>query len=156
MKELKAKDCMNKAVFTIKETIPVEEAIELLLKEEISNAPVVADGKLTGFLTEADCLRFLSNELYYSGPETSVGSIMKRHPVCVTPDTNMFAVTSLFTDNGFRHLPVVDNDKLVGIISRRDALKAMKDYHNNFKKENADKHFPPDLKKLVNHRFVIK
>lgn len=73
---------------------------------------------MLGFISEADCLEYLSNELFYGNPSPprSAESIMKKHPVCVGPDAELLTLTSIFLSQGYRHLPVVEDQHLVGII----------------------------------------
>jgi CBS domain-containing protein len=67
----------------------------------------------------------------------------------------MFTLASIFVNHGFRHLPVTDDHILLGIVSRRDVLRALNEYYNQVVHDSIRQHSPPDLTKLVNHRFLV-
>ncbi len=152
---------MNSHVQTIGPEMQLGEIVTFLLKHGLSNAPVVerhgADGGLLGFVSEADCLEHLSNELFYGNPSPSqtAETIMKKHPTCVSPETDIFALTSIFTSHRYRHLPVVEGQKLVGIISRRDILKSLDQYYRDWSRNRDRQRFPIDVHKIMNHRFIV-
>ena len=156
-----AKDFMTKHVHTVAPDMPLADVVSCLLKHKISNVPVVEkkDGGeiLIGFVSEGDCLEFLSNELFYGNPSPpqTARTIMKRHPVCVTPDTNLFALASVFVNHRLRHLPVVEDQNLVGIVSRRDILKATDDYYRNLMKQRDKDRERPDIREIMYHRFMV-
>jgi CBS domain-containing protein len=82
---------------------------------------------------------------------------MKNVPVCVSPDTDVFTVSSIFSQQGFRHLPVVSNSYLLGVVSRRDILRGLKDYHLKTQRIQASERKRPDLLKiLMNRRLIIR
>ncbi len=152
---------MNKHVHVVTPEMTLLQVIQLLLKHQISNAPVVEnnDGKqiLVGFISERDCLSALSNEVFFgnSSPQQSARTIMRLHPVCVTPETELFSLVSVFVSHGFRHLPVVKECELLGIVSRRDILKALEVYYEHEIKDRDQRRSPPDLTKIINLRFLV-
>lgn len=111
-----AMDFMNRHVQTVAPDMPLAEVVAFLLKHEISSVPVVEhEGhqlRLVGFISERDCLEHLSNEAFYGSPmpPQTAGTIMRRHPVCVAPETELFTLVSIFVHHGYRHLPVVEDD----------------------------------------------
>ena len=111
-----------------------------------------------GFISEGDCLEHLSNDLFYGNPmpDRSARSIMKAHPVCVDPDTDLFTLASVFVNHRLRHLPVVENHSLLGIVSRRDILRATDEYYRDLLKKCEQERFRPDLSQIVNHRFIVR
>lgn len=158
-----AKEFMNRDVHCLKSDMTLSEAVAFLLKHEISSAPVTEETggsgpKLVGFLSEADCLEYLSNEMFFGSPvmRHTVQTMMKRHPVCVGPETDLFSLASVFVSHNHRHLPVVDGERFLGIVSRRDILRSLDEY-NRDRMENRDfERFPPDLHEIMNLRFVTK
>ena len=102
------------------------QAIRDLVSRRAAGAPVVReDGTLVGVLTEKDCLRVLANRAYgevHAGTVTGVMSTVKAE---VTPDMDLFAVAHVFLESNFPVLPVTQNGKLVGRISRQDMLREM-------------------------------
>lgn len=157
-----AADYMVRHVHVITPDMPLGDVVQFLLQHEISNAPVVEKQNqkqvLIGFISERDCLEFLSNEAFYGcpSPPQTARTIMRMHPVCVSPETELFTLASIFSSHSYRHLPVVEHDELIGIISRRDVLKALDEYYQDAIKIHDEQRFRPDLKKIVNLRFLAK
>ncbi len=157
----RAADFMTGQVCTVTPEMSLSDVIALLLKHGTSNAPVVdrRDGqpRLAGFISERDCLAALSDELFFGSPSPSqtAATVMRRHPVCVAPDTDLFALASIFAVHGYRHLPVVEGNELVGVVSRRDVLRAMDTYYREVLAATEMKRHPPDLHQIVNQRFIL-
>jgi CBS domain-containing protein len=102
------------------------QAIAMLLKHKISGMPVVDQaGNLVGILSERDCLKTLLHAQYYNLPTALVKDLMSTDPKTIGPDTDIYQVAEFFLDHRYRRLPVVDQGRLVGQISRRDVLKAI-------------------------------
>jgi CBS domain-containing protein len=157
-----AGDLMIRKVHTVSPEMSLDELIDFLLKHKISSAPVVEtrDGKefLVGFVSECDALEHLSNEMFYGlpVPKQTVKTCMKRHPIVITEDVDVFAISSLLVAHGYRHVPVVGEDNvLTGIVSRRDVLKPMQTYYADAIKTHDAEYFPPDVTKIINHRFIV-
>ena len=106
---------------------------------------------------ERDCLEHLSNEAFYGSPmpPQTAGTVMRKHPVCVAPDTELFTLVSIFVHHGYRHLPVVEDGHLLGLVSRRDILKALESYYSSATREHDREHFPPNPKEIMHHRFLM-
>ncbi|MEQ8765636.1 MAG: CBS domain-containing protein [Planctomycetota bacterium] len=157
-----AADFMVRHVHTLAPETKLEQAVEYLLKHEISNVPVLSGETdpptLVGFLSESDCLEHLANDTFYnrSGSEVRVEQMMKRQPICVPPEADLFTLATIFYQQGFRHLPVVEDRHLLGIVSRRDVLKAMYEYWQDFDRFGESKRFRPDLSQITNLRFIVK
>jgi CBS domain-containing protein len=155
-----ARDFMTTHVHTVGAEMDLAEVAAFLLQHKISNVPVVrSDGGkriLVGFISEGDCLEHLANEMFYGNPSPrqTAETIMKRHPVCVAPDADIFALTSIFTNHRYRHLPVVEEQALLGIVSRRDILKAVDRYYREWIGTRQRERFPVDLHEIMNHRFL--
>ena len=158
----RASDFMTEHVCAVTPDLSLSSVVEMLLEHGISNAPVIErrnDRKhLVGFISERDCLAALSDELFFGSPSPSqtATTVMRRHPVCVAPDTDLFALASIFSVHGFRHLPVVDGEELLGVVSRHDVLRAMNDYYREVYAEAEIKRHPPDLSQIVNQRFILR
>jgi len=127
---LKVEDYMATELIAAHPEMETYEAIQLLLKHEISGMPVVDDaGKLVGVLSERDCLETLADSRYHELPTALVKDLMTKDVVTVGPNTSILEVSNLFVDHRFRRFPVIDGDKLVGQISRRDVLRAIQELH---------------------------
>ena len=118
--------------------------------------PIFGSVELVGFISERDCLASMSESLYYSNPARNAAAVMRSHPVCVAPDTELYTLCSIFVQHGYRHLPVVDQERgLVGMVSRRDVLLAMRDYERNtLRATKQERKSPTDLREILNLRFV--
>lgn len=120
---------MSRSVVTVRPEMNVLAAVQVLVERRISGAPVVDDaGSLLGILSEHDCLRVIASGAYdgeHLHFTQDVSDIMTRECRTAPPETNLQALAGLFVDEHIRRVPVVENGKLVGIVSRRDILLGM-------------------------------
>jgi CBS domain-containing protein len=158
-----AREFMTTHVQTVSPETSLQAVISFLQQHRVSNAPVVEagpDGRalLVGFISEGDCLEYLSNEVFFGSPiqPHTVRTMMKRHPVCVEPTADIFTLASVFVSHRYRHLPVVEEGRLLGMVSRRDILKALEGYYTRALENREIDRSPPDLRELVNLRFVAR
>lgn len=122
---LKARDVMTEAVVAVSPQTTVEQAVSLLLRHHISGLPVVEyDNRLVGVITEFDLLRLLY-DIETTGQV--VEHFMTTDVLTVGPDDNLIEVADLFLANPIRRLPVVVDGKVVGLISRRDLIRFIRD-----------------------------
>ena len=126
------KHYMTTRLITLSENMDVYFAIGLLLKNKISGAPVINDeDNLVGILSEKDCLRVFANGSFHNMPGGAVINFMTKAVATVTPEMDLFMVADIFLKHNYRRMPVVDGKKVIGQISRRDILCAIKDWSNN-------------------------
>ena len=120
---------MSSRIKTLKPDQPIHEAVRFLLKFEISGAPVVdGGGNLIGILTEKDCLRLLTQG--GEGADSALGTVadyMTKDVETVPSSMDIYYLAGQFLRNSFRRYPVLDDGKLVGLISRPDILRAVED-----------------------------
>jgi len=157
----KVSDLMSSHVMTVTADATLDHVVQFLMKNELSNAPVVsheADGRarLVGFISERDCLAALTQESFYGSPAPveTAGSIMRGSPICVTPENDLFSIASIFINHPYRHLPVTEDGILLGIISRRDVLKGIADYYQKYGAAKLKERFRPDTHLIMYHRFI--
>ncbi|WP_229688889.1 CBS domain-containing protein [Puia dinghuensis] len=121
----------GRVVYTISPERCVYEALEALEEKNLGALVVVGkNGTLVGIFTERDYARKIVLK-GRSSKETQVGDIMTGNPVAVSPDTKIEECMQLMTDKFLRHLPVLENGELVGIVSIGDLVKFIiseKDY----------------------------
>ena len=123
-----AKDIMATNLVTVRPDMDVFDAIELLLKNKVSGAPVVDEnGQFIGVFSEKDCLSLLVNAVYDQHPTSKIYAFVVTQPHTVQEDTDLLTIAQIFLRHPFRRLPVLRDGKLVGQISRRDVLKAAHD-----------------------------
>jgi CBS domain-containing protein len=146
---LTAKDIMTRDVITVKPGTSVEELSALLVKHGISGVPVLDDsGALYGIVTENDLIQqnkrlhiptvvsFLDAAIYLESSKkfeeevkrvtaTKVGDICARKVVTITEDTSVVDIATLMSEKKLYLLPVVKGSEVVGIVGKRDVVKAM-------------------------------
>lgn len=120
------KDYMSASLVTFSPDMDVMNAIDVLVKHRISGAPVVNErGNLVGLLSEKDCMQIAVQAGYYEQLGGRVDDYMTQDVMTVEADASVLEVAKLFMHKGPRRYPVVEDNRLVGQISRRDVLKAL-------------------------------
>jgi CBS domain-containing protein len=123
----KVKDIMTSEVITTTSDVDVVNAFEKLMEYKISSLPVLEDGKLIGIITATDVGHNLILDKYELG--TSVKEIMIDSVVTVSPDDTIETAIKMMKESSssgiLNQLPVVDGDKLVGIISDGDIIQLL-------------------------------
>jgi len=85
------------------------------------------EGGLVGMLTERDCLRVVLNASYYSEYGGTVAEFMSTEIETMSPKDSMIDAAKRFLDKSYRRYPVVDDNRLVGQLSRSDVMRALGD-----------------------------
>lgn len=110
------------AVWSVTPQTPLKIALELMAEKKIG-AVVVMDGdKVIGIFSERDFARYAAIPHQVS-LDTPVGEIMTREVYVITPDKSVDECMALMTARRFRHLPVMDKDRIIGVISIGDVVK---------------------------------
>jgi CBS domain-containing protein len=110
------------AIFSVASTVTVYQALELMFEKNIGALLVIDDGKFVGIFTERDYARKLVLK-GKSSKETTIGEIMTERPITVTCDTTIDECMRTMTERKIRHLPVMEDNKLVGLVSVGDVVK---------------------------------
>lgn len=113
-------------IFSIEPDVPVLEAIKRMAEYRIGALMVMRGSALVGVMSERDYARKVLLQ-GRSSSQTAVSDIMSGTPITVSPDTDVFDCMRLCTDSRIRHLPVVDDGQVVGVISIGDLVKAVID-----------------------------
>ena len=109
-------------VFSIDAGASVFEAVQQMVERNAGSLLVTESGEITGIVTERDYLRRVAlHEL--DDRETPVREVMSSPLIVVTPETTIDECMALMTDRRIRHLPVVDDGKVVGVVSIGDLVK---------------------------------
>ncbi|MDH5764004.1 MAG: CBS domain-containing protein [Nitrospinota bacterium] len=146
---IKAKDIMTKEVITVSENTSIKELSELFIKHRVNGFPVVDDsGLLAGIVTEKnlieqsknlhiptvialfDAVIYLESDKKFEDEvkrynATQVKDIYTSKVKTVSPDADIQDVASLMAEKGIHSLPVVENNKILGIIGKLDIIKGM-------------------------------
>ena len=114
---------MNRYVLTVGPQDTLEQAAQAMIERKVGSAMVVVNGaSFVGIVTERDVLRAVAHGTV---PWTTrIEEVMTAEPVCIPPGVDIAEATRLMMDGGFRHLPIVEDGRLVGMISLRDLLIA--------------------------------
>jgi CBS domain-containing protein len=115
-------DIMTANVVTAQPDTTVAEAAQAMVKGRIGSAVVLQGSLPTGIITERDVLRAAASGSDLT--ESPVSRWMTSHPETAEPDLDSEQATEIMLSGGFRHLPVVETNRLVGIVSLRDVLSA--------------------------------
>ncbi len=114
------KNAMKTNVVTVKKETPVYDAIRLLLDNHITGLPVVDDDNhLVGIITEKDVLKLLYANIK---DESTVEQFMTKNVVTFNECDNLTDIAECFIHNHFRRVPILKNDRLVGILSKKDII----------------------------------
>jgi len=111
-------------VWTIGPQVTVFDALKLMAEKEIGALMVVEAGQVVGIFSERDYARkvILKGR---SSKDTPVRKIMTERVITVDPATTVEVCMGLMTDRRIRHLPVIENDRLMGVISIGDVVKVI-------------------------------
>ena len=130
MNQKQVKDYMTIATQLIKfrPDTDIFFAIDTLINRAISGAPVANDrGDLVGILSEKDCLKVLIDVSMHELPTATVEQYMSKEATTLKQTSSIMDAVEFFQKNVFRRFPVVEGAKLVGLLTRRDILRAVKD-----------------------------
>jgi CBS domain-containing protein len=109
-------------IVTVDPAATVRAAVKLLSERRIGAVLVMTDGRIAGILSERDIVRGLG-ERGAAILDDKVESMMTRKVITCRPADTVAAFMETMTENKFRHLPVVDDGKIVGIVSIGDVVK---------------------------------
>lgn len=125
-KSVLVKDYMARTLVTFKADTDVLDAVHVLVKNRIAGAPVVDDsGTLIGMLSELDCMKVALHAGYHGDWGGPVSDYMSDGVQTVDAEMSIVDLAQLFLDTTYRRFPVVDKNRLIGQISRRDVLRAL-------------------------------
>jgi len=109
-------------VIQLDPNVSMQEAVNLLVEKRIGCVPVIENGKVVGIFSERDVLRSVASGKVDS-MQQPVSSAMTSPAVTITSDMGAMTALSLMTQRRIRHLPVLDDGKLVGFVSIGDLVK---------------------------------
>ena len=123
---LRVRDFMTTELHTVQPDAEIMDAVQRLVDLNVSSLLVVdAAGTLLGILTERDCIDVALQAGYFDEAGGAVRNFMKAPALTVAPDTSMMDLALTFARSPLRRFPVLDGDRLVGLVSRRHVLRAL-------------------------------
>ena len=117
---LKAKS--SNTIFSVPPETSVLDAIKLMCYQNVTCLLVTVDGNLVGIFTERDYIRKLI-VMGKRSNDTRIGEVMTPNPISVQPNNNIDECMRIMNKNQFRHLPVVEQGKLIGVVSIGDLVQ---------------------------------
>ena len=126
----KISEYMDTSVPTLSPEIQIMAAVDFLLHHQVTGAPVVdSSGRLVGIITETDLLKLLTEGVQGEpAVEATVAEFMTTNVITVPPAVDIYYVAGMFLANKFRRLPVVEDGKIVGAITRYDLLRVVRSF----------------------------
>jgi CBS domain-containing protein len=119
-------EIMHRDLVTVDPTVNVTQAAGAMFGGRAGSALVLDNGSLVGIFTERDILRAMSESPKADVARvSSVSKWMTRDPVTIGPETTVGEALDRMLSGGFRHLPVMDGDTLVGVVSMRDLAQSL-------------------------------
>jgi len=127
------KQCIEKkaaTIFSVRATDTTEKALHLMRDNRVRAILVMDDGELAGIVSQGDCaIKVLLPNL--DPKTTQIASIMTANPLTVTPSNSLDECMAIMVHKHIRHLPVVDQKKVVGVVSIGDIVKSVIELQGN-------------------------
>jgi CBS domain-containing protein len=113
---------MSRGLLAVEPGLPLTEVAQRMVARDVGAVLVLEDERLVGILTERDVLRAVASGI---AEDTLVADCMTRDPETMEPDEPIRQAAVLMIHGGFRHLPIVEGEKVVGMLSIRDLMRVV-------------------------------
>ncbi|WP_245706929.1 CBS domain-containing protein [Thiothrix caldifontis] len=124
---LSVRHYMSNRLATLYERQDIREAVKVFTERNLFGGAVLDNlGNLVGILSVTDCIDVALRSGYHSGWRGTVGERMSRDVRTVDAEDSILDVAKMFMDDHYRRYPVVDDNRVVGVITRLDVLKALR------------------------------
>ena len=121
-----AREVMSKTFIVVKDYEKVQRISQILIKHRLSGVPVVnANKNIVGFVSERDIIAGMSGDV----ARKKAKDIMTREVVNAQADTPLEELSKLFSEKPIRYIPIVDDGKIVGVVSRKDVINKLLGYY---------------------------
>jgi CBS domain-containing protein len=123
---LEVRDYMTSDPITVSPTTDIAHVVRLLIEHDLSGLIVVDDANtVLGVVTERDCIAAATSADYYGEWGGPVAKYMSSSVECVAPGENLLDIAERMVASRFRRFPVVERGQLVGLLTRRDVMRAL-------------------------------
>ncbi|MBP8626753.1 MAG: CBS domain-containing protein [Syntrophorhabdaceae bacterium] len=119
---MKVVELMNKDVITCRPSEPLTVIINKFELFNIAGMPVVDKGKLVGIICQSDILKKVKSENFHN---LTVKDVMVENVICASPAESVVTVAKMMVEKKINRVPIVENDTIVGIVTRGDIIKAV-------------------------------
>jgi CBS domain-containing protein len=150
---LKAGDVMVREVISIDENASVKEAADIMNQFEIGSIIATRKGKAAGIITERDLLKRIVAE-GKNAKKTRVKGIMSSPLVVITPNIDLEEAARLMFEKKIKKLPVIDQNRLVGLVSLTDIARYQPEIIKILQKLSAIQDTPKSIKKVLDYYIV--
>ena len=117
-----ARKHMSRDLLSVTPDLPLTEVAQRMVERDVGAALVTEGERLVGIVTERDVLRAVAKGI---GEETTAADWMTADPDTMTPDESTEHAAVLMIHGGFRHMPLVEGDEVVGMLSIRDLMRVV-------------------------------
>ncbi len=120
---MNVRSLVKNVVISCDERETVECAVAKMYASNVGSVIVTNEsGRPVGIITERDIVRFLAEDIDLKTP---LGEVARKNLITASPDESVVSVAAKMIENNIRHIPVMEGDRLVGILSIRDVLRAL-------------------------------
>jgi len=118
-------EVMTRSVMTVEKDAPIEELVIKIKKHDFHSFPVVHRERLVGIVTKTDLLSVIDNKKLSNIAVNHIQDIMTPHPISITADSSLREGADMMQKNHVRVLPVVDETRLIGLLSYSDLVRTV-------------------------------
>lgn len=148
------REIMVEANYSILPTMSAFDAVDTIATKKMTGIPVIdEEDRLVGFLTEKDCLRLQVVSHQYNMTGRTVKDIMSAINDALRPDQDVLSASMVFLSCNFATLPVIEGDRLVGSLSRKNIVVSIRKFHSDL---GAGKRSEKSDQELVNNPSSIE
>ena len=120
----------NNTIFSVRSSDPVENVLIMMRDHRVRSIPVIDDGNLVGIVSQGDCA--IKVLLPFNNPkQVPVSKIMTANPLTVSPSNSLEECMAIMIHKHIRHLPVLADKKVVGIVSVGDTVKNIMEHQDD-------------------------
>lgn len=116
------KNFMNRSYISVSPDVSALEAVKVMDEKNIGSVLVMEGNKLVGILTERDVLRKIASKAK-DPSKVKVSEVMSSNVITIGPETTISDAANIMVNKGIRRLPVIENNRVVGVITMRDLTR---------------------------------